>query len=45
MKFETYASEESYDSSNNKISEDAEVQIKRLKAQKIGVSVLDIFNM
>lgn len=45
MKFEFMANEAGYDSSKNEISESAEEQIKRLKAQKIGIDVRDIFNM
>lgn len=45
MKYEFMANEAGYDSSKNKISESAEEQIKRLKAQKIGIGAFDIFNM
>lgn len=45
MKFETYQNEESYDSGSNEIKESAKEQIDRIKAQKIGISILDIFNM
>lgn len=45
MKFETYQNEEAYDSSSNEVKDSAKEQISRIKARKIGSSILDIFNM
>lgn len=45
MKFKFMANEAGYDSSKNEISESTEEQIKKLKAQKVGIGVFDIFNM
>lgn len=43
MGFETYKGESNYDSSQNVISDDAAERIAKVKSQKIGMKVLDLF--
>lgn len=45
MKYELYNNESNYDSSKNTIDETAAEQINRIKNQKIGATILDIFRM
>ncbi len=45
MTFEIYRGEESYDSSKNQISGEAEQKVARIKNKQVGMKILDIFKM